>query len=563
MVYRIDYWTDYNQETYGIPSDQYTIIELYERDELWFDDDVIDVINNGVSIINHVGHGTSVSAMKLSSTELNELTNMDKYCLFYTQACHSGQLEKLDECFAERWVNIPKKGGFAAIMNTGYGYGSTEDYDGADNRYAREFFDALFSPHEKITRIGKANQDSKEDNIWHINDDNMYHGYYTTTLFGDPYVSIKGAEEASAEFSWSPEYPNTGEIITFYDESEGINTYRKWEFSDGYITYEKNPKHVFSNEKTYKVTLTVMDKHGYISTKTKSVEVKYQWNPIANIDPQNYNGYNFTIYFSGNRSWDPDGNIVRYSWDFDDGTTSDLSETFHTYDEEGTYLVSLLVEDDDGNFDRKYSTIVISQQFPPETPSITNGPTSTFSGEITNFSFVSTDVEGDDIQYGINWDDGSDLEWTDWYISGEICTIFHKWNSIGNYKVKVKARDSNYGESNWSEELIVVVTDEKEPFLEIQKPVNGIYIANEKRMPFFTPLVFGSIDIEIIASDGSGIDKVLFFIDDKINPIAEVLSEPYKYNWDKISFNRHTIKILAIDNAGKQSSYETTVWKFL
>lgn len=558
----IDYCEDYDQETYGIPSDQYTIIELYERDELWYDDDVINVINNGINMINHVGHGTSVSTMQLSSIELNELNNTDKYCLFYTQACHTGQLEKLDECFAEKWVNIPKKGGFAAIMNTGYGYGSTEDYDGADNRYAREFFDALFSPHEKIARIGEANQDSKEDNIWHINDDNMYHAYYDTTLFGDPYVSIKGAEEASAEFSWFPEYPNTGEIINFYDESLGMTTFRKWEFSDGYISYEKNPKHVFSKEKTYKVTLTVMDKHGYISTKTKSVEVKEQWNPIAEIYPQNYNGFNFTIHFSGSESWDPDGNIIRYSWDFDDGNTSDLCETVHTYDSEGTYYVSLLVEDDDGNFDRAFSTIVISQQFPPDKPTILNGSTSTFSGEITNFSVVSTDFEGNNIQYGINWGDGNDLEWTDWYISGEVCTLYHMWNNIGNYKVKIKARDSNYGESNWSDELIVVVSDEKDPFLEIQKPVNGIYVSNEKKIPFVTPLVFGSIDIQVFATDASGIDRVLFFIDDKINPVAEVLSEPYKYTWDKISFNRHNIKIVAIDTAGKQSSYETTVWKF-
>lgn len=558
----IDYCTDYNQETYGIPSEHYTITQLYERDESWIDDDVINIIDNGVSIINHVGHGTSATAMKLSSFELSELNNTDNYCLFYTQACHSGQLEKQDECFAERWVNIPQKGGFAAIMNTGYGYGSTSDYDGADNRYAREFYDALFSPNEKISRIGKANQDSKEDNIWHITDNNMYHAYYDTTLFGDPYVAIKGAEEASAKFSWAPLYPNTQKITTFYDESVGWISYRKWDFGDDHISYEKNPNYVFASERVYEVTLTVMDSQGYSSTLTQSVEVKYQWDPIAKISPLNYNGVNFTIHFSAAESWDPDGQITRYRWDFDDDNISELCEPIHIYANEGTYQVSMLVEDNDGDVARAYSTIVLSQQYPPDTPDAPDGPTSTFSGKNSSFTVVTTDPEDDDIQYGWSWGDGVDVEWTDWYPSGQVCSINHEWYTVGNHKLKVKARDENYGESNWSEELTVIVADEKAPFLEVEKPKKGIYISNEKKIPFFASLVFGGIDVSVTASDASGIEKVLFYIDDMENPVAEVLSEPYMFSWNEKTFRRHTLKIVAEDKAGKQSSCELTIWKF-
>ncbi len=235
----IDYCTDYNQNTYGIPSDHFTITKLYESLGSWTDEDAINIIDDGVSIINHVGHGTVLAAMKLTISELDELNNTDKYGVFYTQACHSGQLEKVDECFGERWVNIPKKGGFAAIMDTGYGYGSTNSYDGSDNRYAREFYDALFSPYEQISRIGEANQDSKEDNIWQIDDNNMYHTYYNKILLGDPYVSIKGAEEANARFTYDPLYPRTNGIINFYDKSLGMITYRLWTFGDGHTSSAK------------------------------------------------------------------------------------------------------------------------------------------------------------------------------------------------------------------------------------------------------------------------------------------------------------------------------------
>ena len=130
-------------------------------------------------------------AMKLSTYDIQSiLNNTNKYGLFYSQSCHAGQLEIVDECVAEAWVNAEKAGGFAAIMNTGLGYGDTFGYDGPSNRYAREFFDALFSHKENISRIGKANQDSKEDNYFRIDEDKMYHVYYSILLFGDPYVKI-------------------------------------------------------------------------------------------------------------------------------------------------------------------------------------------------------------------------------------------------------------------------------------------------------------------------------------------------------------------------------------
>ena len=555
----IDFCDEYGQQTYGIPTDNFEITELYERDMDWVDDDVIDVIDNGVSIINHVGHGSSFAVMKLTTYELNQLNNAGKYGLFYSAACHSGEIDQ-DDCFAEEWVNIPQKGGFAAIMNTGYGYGSVSDYDGADNRYAREFFDALFSPDEQKSRIGVANQDSKEDNIWHIHEDNMFHCYYSTMLFGDPYVSIKGAEEASADFSWNPAYPKTNEIISFVDQSDGIIIYRRWDFGDGESSFVKNPSHVFTTNKIYQVTLTVMDDQGYRSTTSYEIDVRDYWNPIPIISPSDSNIMDATVQFSAAASWDPDGSIVSYDWDFGDDTHSDLIEPVHTYPEDGTYEVSLLIEDDDGNVARAYSTIVLLQQYPPSVPVVT-GPSTTFSGDQTSFSMVATDPEGDDIKYGIIWGD-DEIEWTEWFSSGEPCTIHHQWIQPGDHEVKVKATDSHFGSSNWSESLIVYVEDESDPTLEIQKPLNGVYLKNEKIIPFFTPLVFGDIDIYVNASDASGIKKVFFYIDDMIKPVAEVLHPPFHFTWDTPSYKRHSIKIVAEDNAGKQSINEFDLWKF-
>lgn len=560
----IDYCTDYDQNTYGLPSSTYSIIKLYERDEYWEHIDVVNEINEGVNIINHVGHGTCNGAMKLTSNNISSLDNMDKYSFFYSQACHSGRLEIKDECIAEAWVNTEKAGGFAAIMNSGLGYGGTTDYDGPDNRYAREFFDALFSSDEKISRLGRANQDSKEDNIWRIDESGMkmYHVYYDTLLFGDPYVQIKGSEDTNADFIWNPTYPTTGESISFTDKSTGSIPYREWEFGDGGYSFEENPSHSYIQKGTYSVTLTIWNTEGDMSSKTREIEVKNYWYPIAVAKPEYYSGNKFTIEFTGNDSWDPDGTIVSYEWNFDDGTTSDKVDPTHEFISEGEYNVQLIVTDDDGKKGVAYCYIGIGLQMPPDKPSIPIGPTTGLSGNQYTFTVSTTDPEEDDIKYGWDFDDGSSIYWSNLHSSGEICTITHSWNLDGIYSIRVMAKDTNGAESDWSDPLILIIGDNDNPTVEITKPEKAVYIKDNRIMPFFSTLIFGGLNIEGNADDLNGIRNVEFYIDDELK--ANLFSEPYVWNWSErspLKF-KHTIKLIAYDIAGNSASKEMNVWKF-
>ena len=54
-----------------------------------------------------------------------------------------------------------------------------------------------------------------------------------------------------------------------------------------------------------------------------------------------------TLNFSGAGSSD-DGNIVRYAWDFGDGSTGSGVSVTHAYNAAGSYKVTLTVTDDDG-----------------------------------------------------------------------------------------------------------------------------------------------------------------------------------------------------------------------
>jgi PKD repeat protein len=53
-------------------------------------------------------------------------------------------------------------------------------------------------------------------------------------------------------------------------------------------------------------------------------------------------------YFNASGSFDPDGTIVSYEWDFGDGCSDEGIFFEHIFLEHGTYMVTLTVIDDDG-----------------------------------------------------------------------------------------------------------------------------------------------------------------------------------------------------------------------
>jgi PKD repeat protein len=309
--------------------------------------------------------------MKWSPSEINALTN-DKFAFWYSQGCHPGQFEAADECIAEAWT-VYDHGGYGAIMNTGYGYGAWSSTDGPDNRFSREFWDALFYPPEEIYQISIANQDSTWDNMWHINDGNcMYHDAYQNTYFGDPYLEMKGAEDFSADFHWDLDYPNPDEYIHFYEDCVGADSYH-WNFGDGTTSNQANPTKSYTSQGEFDVTLTIYG-DGETDSVTKTIEIWDNWRPEAIATPEMYAGNNPTINFDGSLSWDPDGTVVGYLWDFDDGSTSSQMNPSHTYSQDGIYDVTLTVTDDGGKQSYPaHCEIRIDAYTPPETEAIIQG----------------------------------------------------------------------------------------------------------------------------------------------------------------------------------------------
>jgi hypothetical protein len=72
------------------------------------------------------------------------------------------------------------------------------------------------------------------------------------------------------------------------------------------------------------------------------------FSPHANADAPHLQAVNQTVSFSGAQSFDPDGTIASYAWDFGDGTSGVGRETSHVYVTPGNYTATLTVVDQEG-----------------------------------------------------------------------------------------------------------------------------------------------------------------------------------------------------------------------
>ncbi len=100
----------------------------------------------------------------------------------------------------------------------------------------------------------------------------------------------------------------------------------------------------------YFVKLTVSDGTDVDDVTVHITAIASDSDPVAIISyspPAVNQGVNVT--FNGNASNDPDGGSIQsWSWDFDDGGTSNFPAPSHVFSSGGTYNVQLTVTDDEG-----------------------------------------------------------------------------------------------------------------------------------------------------------------------------------------------------------------------
>ena len=108
----------------------------------------------------------------------------------------------------------------------------------------------------------------------------------------------------------------------------------------------------------------------------------------------------------------------------------------------------------------------------PDAPTI-DGPISGVPDEEYEYMFVSTDPNGDDIYYYIDWGDDTNSGWIGPYDSGANAQAVHSWAEEGDYNIMVKAKDEYGMESSWSDPFAVHIEDM--PIIKIGDISGGLF----------------------------------------------------------------------------------------
>lgn len=165
--------------------------------------------------------------------------------------------------------------------------------------------------------------------------------------------NVKVMNPPVAAFTFSPAVALTNDTVIFNSSpsasERGIIVSFRWDFGDGTLHADGAvATHSFADDGTYTVTLTVTDGDGLTDTDSQNITVLNRPPTASFTEPATTAMTDAVINFDASSSYDPDGSIVDYTWDFGDGANATGLTATHSYAHNGTYNVTLTVKDDDG-----------------------------------------------------------------------------------------------------------------------------------------------------------------------------------------------------------------------
>ena len=135
-------------------------------------------------------------------------------------------------------------------------------------------------------------------------------------------------------------------------------------FTNGEYTFRVDAFDIYENQSSSYVSYIfdhVIDTTPDVGGEDEEEEISNQ-PPSAEINVPSTMEVGVAEYFDASDSFDNDGSIVEYLWDFGDGTTSTKMKNTKTYTQEGTYEVKLTVTDNEGLQDSITKTVTVKEK---------------------------------------------------------------------------------------------------------------------------------------------------------------------------------------------------------
>ncbi len=154
------------------------------------------------------------------------------------------------------------------------------------------------------------------------------------------------------------------------------------------------------------------------------------------------------ISFDASESYDEDGRIISYNWDFGDGETAIGSSISHRFASFGSYEVRLSVKDNKNESSTITKTITIRHLVQNIRPRaiFTMSDTRIVGREINFNADESSDKDGQITSYFWDFGDGKAIG----------ITAKHSYKKAGNYQISLTVRDNN-GASNVITKTITII----------------------------------------------------------------------------------------------------------
>jgi len=239
-----------------------------------------------------------------------------------------------------------------------------------------------------------------------------------------------------------------------YDPDGYITSYL-WNFIDGFSSAQPIVARNFTSLGVFAGSLAVTDNDNQISQDNLVMTVNNCTSP-ANQAPISDAGSDKTsqvgqvLQFSGSGSYDPDGAIISYLWNFGDSSLfASGMDVSHAYLQNGTYTLTLVVTDNLGAQDSDTAIIYIGVQPPVYTLDV-NITADPLNGTAPLEVEFDSNVAGHGpFTYFWDFDDGSNSTQAD---------PEHEFDESGTYDVELTVRDDHGNQE--TEDITIRVFDD-------------------------------------------------------------------------------------------------------